>query len=405
MNDEVPRVIIGRQPIYDRAMNVYAYELLFRTATHNNSAEITSENADLATSRVINHVFMELGAKRVIGEHIGFINLTRSFLLSDDPLPFTQEKIVLEVLEDIEIDQPLLDAIQKLVSQGYTLALDDFVYNEQLAPLVQMAKIIKVDILDVDAEVLTNHVKALKKYPVRLLAEKIETKDQFILCKDLGFELFQGFYFCRPTIIEDKPFPENHIKLFKIIERLQDPNVEFDEIEQLIVQEAALSYKLLRLLNSAAMSLRQKVDSIQRGLIILGLKAIRTWTTMIALNSINSVNPELMTNALVRAKMCENLAPSYGFSEQTAFLTGLFSNLDAMTGISMDNLMISMPLSGEIKLALTEQGGPLGKMLEHVIAYEQGRWDDIDTQEVFLEDMSDFFVRATDWTIQNQALI
>ncbi|MDX1572495.1 MAG: HDOD domain-containing protein [Methylophaga sp.] len=405
MNAEVPRVIIGRQPIYDRAMNVYAYELLFRAGTSNNIAEVTSENADFATSRVINHAFMELGASRVIGEHIGFINLTRSFLLSDDPIPFTQEKIVLEILEDIEIDQPLLDAIQKLVAQGYTLALDDFVYNEQLAPLVKMAKIIKVDILDVDADVLINHVQELKKYSVRLLAEKIETREQFILCKELGFELFQGFYFCRPTIIEDKPFPENHIKLFKIIERLQDPNVEFNEIEQLIVQEVALSYKLLRLLNSAAMGLRHKVDSIQKGLVILGLKAIRTWTTMIALNSIGSVNPELMTNALVRAKMCESLAPNYGFSEQTGFLTGLFSNLDAMIGIPMDHLMTSMPLSGEIKLALTEQGGPLGQMLERVVAYEQGRWDDINTQEISLEDMSDSFVRATDWTIQNQALI
>lgn len=405
MNADAPRVIIGRQPIYDRDMNVYAYELLFRASTTSNTAEITLENADTATSRVINHVFMELGTERVLGEHIGFINLTRSFLLSDDPIPFTQEKIVIEVLEDIEVDQPLLDALNKLVNQGYTLALDDFIYNEQLAPLVKMAKIIKVDILDVDAETLTNHVNELKKYPVRLLAEKIETREQFNLCMQLGFELFQGFYFCRPSIIEDKPVPENHFKLFQIIEKLQDPDVEFAEIEQLIVQEVALSYKLLRLLNSAAMGLRRKVDSIQQGLIILGLKTIKTWATMIALNSIDSFHPELMTSALIRAKMCESLASRYGFSEQTGFVTGLFSNIDVMIGIPMDRLMNSLPLNGELKLALSQRDGPLGQMLDTVIAYEQGQWDNINIQEISLESLSDIYVEAAHWTMQSQVVM
>ncbi len=404
MSTTAPSVIIGRQPIYDRDMNVYAYELLFRAGGENASG-VTAENADMATSRVINHAFMELGIERVIGEHIGFINLTRSFLLSDDPIPFTQEKIVLEVLEDIEIDQPLLDAVKKLVYQGYVLALDDFIYNEKLAPLVKMAKIIKVDILDVDAEELTKHVNELKRYPVRLLAEKIETREQFNLCMQLGFELFQGYYFCRPSIIEDKPVPENHQKLFQIIERLQDPDVEFSEIERLIMQEVGLSYKLLRLLNSAAMGLRRKVDSIQQGLIILGLKAIRTWTTLIALNAIESVPPELMTNALIRAKMCERLAPNYGFSEQTGFLTGMFSNIDVMMGIPMDKLMNSLPLNGELKLALTQRGGPLGQLLDIIIAYEQGQWDNIDTQEISLETLSEIYVEATEWTIQTKTVL
>lgn len=405
MSTATPRIIIGRQPIYDRNMNVYAYELLFRAGTNTNTAEITKENADLATSRVINHAFMELGIERVIGEHIAFINLTRSFLLSDDPIPFTQEKIVLEVLEDIEIDQPLLDAIKKLVSQGYTLALDDFIYNEKLAALVKMAKIIKVDILGVEAEELAKHVAELKQYPVRLLAEKIETREQFNLCMQLGFELFQGYYFSRPTIIEDKPVPENHLKLLQIIEKLQDPDVTFDEIEHLIQQQIGLSYKLLRLLNSAAIGLRRKVDSIHQGLIILGLKAIKTWTTLIALNSVKSLPPELMTNALIRAKMCESLASHYGFSEQTGFLTGLFSNIDVMFGIPMEKLMTSLPLNGEIKLALTQRGGPLGQLLESVVAYEQGFWDNIDTQQISLESLSDMYVEATDWTIQSQAVI
>ncbi|THK42517.1 HDOD domain-containing protein [Methylophaga sp. SB9B] len=399
-----PRVIIGRQPIYDRDLNVYAYELLFR-AGRSNTSGVTAENADMATSRVINHAFMELGIERVIGEHIGFINLTRNFLLSDDPIPFTQEKIVLEVLEDIEIDQSLLDAVKKLVYQGYTLALDDFIYNDKLKPLVKMAKIIKVDILDVDEEKLTRHVHELKHYPVRLLAEKIETREQFNLCMQLGFELFQGYYFCRPTIIEDKPVPENHFKLFQIIERLQDPNVEFSEIERLILQEVGLSYKLLRLLNSAAIGLRRKIDSIQQGLIILGLKAIKTWTTLIALNAIESVPAELMTHALIRAKMCEKLAPNYGFSDETGFLTGMFSNIDVMIGMPMEHLMISLPLNGELKLALTHRGGPLGKLLDMVIAYEQGQWDVIDTQDISLESLSDIYVEATEWTIQTKTVL
>ncbi|WP_051057006.1 EAL and HDOD domain-containing protein [Methylophaga lonarensis] len=212
MFSEPPKVIIGRQAIFDRDMNVFAYELLFRSDSSANVASFTADQADMATSRVINHAFMEIGIERVLGEHIGFINLTRTFLLSDDPLPFTQEKIVLEVLEDIELDDSLLGAVQNLVKQGYTLALDDFVLNEHLKPLVQLAKIIKVDVLNVSEAELRAHVNELKLFPVRLLAEKIETREMFTLCKELGFELFQGYYFSRPNIIEDKPVPGDHKK-------------------------------------------------------------------------------------------------------------------------------------------------------------------------------------------------
>ncbi|MCC5796714.1 MAG: HDOD domain-containing protein [Methylophaga sp.] len=402
---ESPKVIIGRQAIFDRDMNVFAYELLFRSDSSANVANFTAEQADMATSRVINHAFMEIGIERVLGEHIGFINLTRTFLLSDDPLPFTQEKIVLEVLEDIELDDSLLSAVQNLVKQGYTLALDDFVLNEHLKPLVQLAKIIKVDVLNVSEAELRAHVNELKLFPVRLLAEKIETRDMFTLCKELGFELFQGYYFSRPNIIEDKPVPGGHKKLFQIIEKLQDQDVEFREVEALIIQDVTLSYKLLRLLNSAAMGLRRKVESIQQALVILGLGAIRTWTTLIAMNAIESVPPELMMNALIRAKMCEKLASEYGFPEQTGFLTGMLSNLDVMMGISMENLMTSLPLSGEIKLALTQGGGPLGSLLKAVALYEQGEWDKIQDTHLSLTQMSDAYVEATDWAIQAKSVL
>lgn len=400
MPNELQRIIIGRQPIYDSQLKVYAYELLFRSSASTTVSGVTAATADLATSMVINYAFMELGIERVLGNHIGFVNLTRNFLLSDDPMPFTQDKIVLEVLEDIEVDPQLIEAIEKLVQQGYTLALDDFIYQENLAPLVKLAKIIKVDVLGVEEASLRQHVDILKNYPVQLLAEKIETLEQYELCQQLGFELFQGYYFSRPTILEDKPLPKDQMKLFQIIEKLQDPDIEFEQIEQLIVQDVGLSYKLLRLLNSAAMELRRNVDSIQQALVMLGLKAIRTWTTLIALNTIQSHPAELMTNALIRAKMCEQLAPRYGVSEQTGFVLGVFSNIDVMMGLPMPKVLQSLPLNDEVKAALIAREGILGQLLTTVIAYKLGQWDSIDTAHTSLEQLSEIYIASTEWSIQ-----
>lgn len=394
--------IIARQAIFDKDLNVYAYELLFRSDNQQSDSGVTDVFGDEATSRVINYTFMELGIERVIGKHLAFVNLTRNFILTDDPLPFAHDRVVLEILEDIAPDDELIAATQKLVDQGYTIALDDFIFEESLRPLVKLAEIIKIDLFSLSEQALIDQVALLKKENVKLLAEKVESQEQFQLCQKLGFDYFQGYFFSRPVIIEDKPIPDNQLNLLSIIAKLQDPNVEFDDIEHLISQDVGLTYKLLRLLNSAAIGLPKKIESIKQGLVILGFKAIKTWTTLIALNDMKSVPSELMANTLVRAKMCEQLAPHYNCVAETGFLVGLFSTIDAIMSRPMDELLKSLPLNTDIKQALSSRLGNLGELLNIVIYYEQCAWDEVNAEQVSLEQLGELYINATEWTIKTQ---
>jgi EAL and modified HD-GYP domain-containing signal transduction protein len=397
--------IVARQAIFDIDLNVYAYELLFRSHNKQTDSGVIDSFGDEATSRVINHTFMELGIERVIGNHLAFVNLTRSFILTDDPLPFAQDRVVLEILEDIVADDELIVATQKLVDQGYIIALDDFIFNESLRPLVELAQIIKIDLLAFSEQALKEQVALLKKENVKLLAEKVETQEQFQLCKKLGFDYFQGYFFSRPTIIEGQAIPDSQLNLLSIITKLQNPDVEIDDVEQLISQDVGLTYKLLRLLNSAAIGLPREIESIKQALIVLGLKAIRTWTTLIALNNIKCAPPELMANTLIRAKMCEQLASHYNCSAEAGFLVGLFSTIDAMLSHPMDELLKALPLNNDIKQALSGGLGNLGELLKTVIQYEHGLWDEVDTAQVSLEQLGNHYINATEWTIETQSTL
>lgn len=395
--------IVARQAIFDVDLNVYAYELLFRSNNQQTASGIIDSFGDEATSRVINHTFMELGIERVIGNHLAFVNLTRNFILTDDPLPFAQDRVVLEILEDIVADDELIAATQKLVDQGYIIALDDFIFNESLRPLVQLAKIVKIDLLALSEQALKDQVTLLKQQNVKLLAEKVETQAQFQLCKKLGFDYFQGYFFSRPTIIEGQAIPDSQLNLLAIITKLQNHDVEIDDVEELISQDVGLTYKLLRLLNSAAMGLPRKIESIKQALIVLGLKAIKKWTTLIALNDMKCTPPELMANTLIRAKMCEQLAPDYNCLAETGFLVGLFSTIDAMLSHPMDERLKSLPLNNDIKQALSDGQGNLGALLKAVIQYEQGLWDDVNTEQVSFEQLGEIYINATEWTIKTQS--
>lgn len=393
-------VVIARQPMFDRDYRVYAYELLFRANRDDQTANVTEYTADLATSRVINYAFLELGIERVIGKHVAFINLTRSFILDDEPIPASQGKVVLEVLEDIEVDEELLEGIRHLKSKGYTIALDDFIYHESLKPLVELASIIKVDILAINHQQLREHVTELRKYDVTLLAEKVETQADYQLCFDLGFDYFQGFFFCQPDIIEDSPVPDNQMTRLQLINRLQDPNVDFDEVEAIIRKDVGLTYKLLRLLNSAALALPRKIESIRQGLIILGLKAIKTWTTLMVMSEMDFVPKELLDSTLIRAKMCEALSPAYHCGEDNSFMVGLFSTIDAILDRPMASIIDPMPLTEATKQALKFREGPLGIMLRDIIYYEQGQWDKLSDTPLSLEEFSEHYIAAAEWAIK-----
>jgi EAL and modified HD-GYP domain-containing signal transduction protein len=397
MSSEVSNsVLLARQPIFDADLNLFAYELLFRS-TYENSSGVPMIDGDRATTEVINRTFLELGLEKVLGNKRGFINLTRSFLTGERDLPFDNSQIVLEILEDIEIDDHILKSIIDLKNQGYVIALDDFIFKEELRPAVQAAEIIKIDLLALTEAELIEHVTILQKENVALLAEKVETEQQFELCKKLGFKYFQGYFFCKPTILNDKPLPDNKASALRILSELQKEDIDIDSIEMLISQDASLSYKLLRTLNSAAFGLPRKIESIRQGITMLGPKTIKSWVTIIAYSDAEASTSELLTTALVRAKMSELLAGSFDCIPDTAFLVGLFSPLDAILQKPMAELLDTIPLNDEVKNALLNGDGKLGNLLNFVIPYQQNEVMCI-PNNVSIEALNNAYLEATEWT-------
>lgn len=402
MSTDYSQITIARQPIFDKDLNTYAYELLYRARLESDNIKADGSFDDVATSNVISYTFMDFGLDRVVGNHIAFLNMTRNFLIDSDPLPMVKDRIVLEILEDIVVDDELVSGIENLITQGYKIALDDFIFDESWWPLIKLAHIIKLDILAIDEQQLRQHVEMLKNEDVLLLAEKVETQEQYEICKELGFDLYQGYFFTKPTLIQDVTLAANQVIILELLTKLQNPGVEFDEIEQIISTDLNLSYKLLKLLNSAAVGLPRKIDSIHQGLVILGFRAIRSWSTLIALSSITTAIPELMTVGLVRAKMCETIADKFGIEKDTAFLVGLFSVLEALMAHPMSELLKLIPLSDPIKKALLERTGELGHLLHIVMLYEQGLWDNITDSPMDSDQLSEAYIDATYWTINTE---
>ncbi len=392
------RIFIGRQPIYDRALQVYAYELLYRSGEENSAG---LPDGDAATSQVILNAFTEIGIENLVGNHLAFINLTRGFIIGDNPLPLTQGKLVLEVLEDIVVDAALIDAVRKLSQAGYLIALDDFIFHESLRPLIDVADIIKIDVRALTRETVSAHVTELRRSKARLLAEKVETQEEYEYYKDLGFDYFQGYFFSKPKVITRHAIPANRLAILRLLGRLHDPAVSINELNALISQDVSLSYKLLRYINSAFFALPKKVESLHQAIVYLGNQAIKTWVTLIALSGIDDKPHELMTVALVRGKMCELLAERLKLpNKDSYFITGLFSTLDAMMDAPLAQVVENLPLSPEVVAALLRHEGQAGQALHCILAYERGEWDQIDCNRMDDSVIVQSYLDAVAWADQ-----
>ena len=386
---------LGRQPIFDASLNVMAYELLYRDG---DVAGSTLIDGDRATSDVLINSFLEMGLSRVVGDHQAFINFTRSFLLNHDGLPPPSKQLVLEVLEDIAVDQELIDNVGELRRRGYIIALDDFIFREDLRPLVELANIIKIDLRALSRDDVADHLAILRKYPVKLLAEKVETPEEFDWCKAQGFDMFQGFFLCRPRVLRGRRLPANRVNTMRLLAKLQDPAVDVKDLEALVGEDVTMSYRLLRYINSAAFSLRKKIESIRHAIIYLGMREIKQWANMVALSTIDDKPSELMVTCLVRAKMCELFAEVLGQGNKgTAFVVGMFSLLDAMMDVPLEELLESMPLADEITGALLHGTGPFADILSNTLAYERGDWEAINCPELSDSTIADLYIQAVEW--------
>jgi EAL and modified HD-GYP domain-containing signal transduction protein len=362
----VPKVFIARQPIFDRDLDVTGYELLFRGA--NQDVAIVSHH-DEATSTVVMNAFTEIGLDNVVGDRRAWINVSRDFLLDGFARALPRDKVVLELLEDQEIDDTLLAALDDHRARGYAIALDDFAGNPELVPALGHVDIVKVDLLGRDPAEVEQDIERLAAYGVTLLAEKVETREEYERCLGLGFDLFQGYFFCKPERMEARGVAPNRLSMLQLVAALQDPKIEIAQLDVLVSRDVALSYRLLRYINSAFFGLRREVGSINRALMLLGIDNVKRWATLSIFAGVDEKPRELIETALVRARFCE--IAGEGNSDQL-FTLGLFSVVDALMDAPMEDVLATMPFPEEMRQALIARSGPLGELIEAALSFERG---------------------------------
>jgi len=365
-------IYIGRQPIFDLEMKVFAYELLFRSGADKNHAVVLG--ADNATAQVMMNLFGDLGLKEVVGEKKAFINFTEGLLLSENRPFFPKRQVVIEVLEDVAASPAIMRSLKELRELGYTLALDDYVFNPELQKLEQFSQIIKVDILEVGPKKLIEHVQTLKAKGIKLLAEKVETKEQYDFCKRIGFDYFQGYFFSKPKIIQGQSLPNNKLTILELLASVYDPDIQMTELTKIISKDVSLSQKLLKFASTIRGDFQ--ITSIHDAVMRFGLARLQSWVSMLVLTSVDDKPTELFVTSLIRAKFCELVGSRVGdLSKDTYFTVGLFSTLDAVMDATLDSLLAEMNFATEIKEALLNQNGSLGVALTAVKCLEKGRID------------------------------
>ena len=241
MNNDI---LVGRQPIFNTELEIVAYELLFRSSGSTQAAEF--DDGDKATSKLILNTFLDFGLENIVAHHTAFINLTRTFLLRDELLPFNKDQVVLEILEDIEIDDEIVASVSGLHKSGYTIALDDYIFDDAHSKIIPYISIIKIDILGMTQAQIEEQVKNLEPFKVKLLAEKIENQEEFEFCKSLGFEMFQGFFLSKPRVMSRQKIPTNRLSILKFMAQLSDEDITVKQMEESISTDVSLSYRLLK---------------------------------------------------------------------------------------------------------------------------------------------------------------
>src|SRR5690242_11566919 len=373
-------LLVARQPIFDAHLQVCAYELLFRSSLKNS---FDGSEGNAATSKVISAVFGSADSERLLGGKRAFLNFPRTLLVQDAASVLPPRSTVIEILETVEPDSEVMEACGRLRALGYQLALDDFVPQKAPHPLIPLADFLKVDFR---ATTAAEQRSAATRFgsQLRLLAEKVETREEFRRAAKQGYEYFQGYFFARPEILSARQIRGNKLNYLRILGELHHPELDFDKLTALLKREHALAYKLLTFVNSALFSRKESIESIHQALTFVGEDAVRKWLLVVGLLDLTSDKPpELALNTLMRARFSELLADRVGLRDrrEDCFLMGMFSRLDAMLGRPLEELLKGLNLHEEIGRALLGQpraGDRLPDVWKTVLAYEAADWSQVD---------------------------
>ncbi|HXM64855.1 MAG TPA: HDOD domain-containing protein [Terriglobales bacterium] len=362
---------VARQPILTVDEKVFGYELLFRDGVED---FFRHADPDLASRSTLNTAML-LGLDVLCDGRRAFVNCTRDVLLKDYITLLPSEQAVVEVLETVPADELVVAACRRLKEAGYTIALDDFAVNDPREALTDIADIIKVDIRATSEADAAAMVKRYGPWRCRMLAEKVETHGEFLTAKKAGFLYFQGYFFRRPEILTAHEIPANRLNYLRMLKAVSQPELDVREIENLIKSEAALCYRLLRYLNSAAFGFANEIHSVRHALSILGEREVRRWIRLVAtLGAGQGKTSELVLSAMVRARFCELLSPRIPHGDSDLFLMGLLSLMDAILEIPMSQVLDHIPIDQETKSVLLGGASRLRLFYQLMLAQESGEW-------------------------------
>jgi len=370
-------IYVARQPIFDRDGQVHAYELLYRSSLEN---YFVHDDGDEASSSVINDSMFGFGFDNLTGGKVAFINLTRTVLLNEWVTVIPKELVAVEVLETVEPDDEVIEACKKLKREGYQVVLDDFVYDEKFEPLLALADIVKVDFIVSSKEERAAMCQRFSGASFKMLAEKVENHEEYQEALELGFSYFQGYFFCKPEIVSRKDVPGFKLNYLRFLQELNRPDIDFSSMATVIKHDIALSYKLLRYINSVAFGWRKKVESIKQALVLLGERPLKKWASLAAFSSIaEDKPPELLSTSLVRAAFCEMIAADVSMKgkELDLFFMGMLSVVDALVDRPIAEILDEISVSDEVKVALTDGGTPAANVLQLIISYQQADWEKV----------------------------
>lgn len=388
--------MVGRQPIFNANLDVQGYELLFRDPM------AAGLDGDAMTADVLVRAGLDVGLSSLVGSKLAFVNATRAFLVGEHELPFPAERTVIEVLEGVGRSPEVVEGCRRLVDKGYALALDDYVWEDDDDPLLGLVSVVKLDVLALSPAQLAHAVERLRTFDVELVAEKVETRQQFNACQALGFDLYQGYLLSRPEVVEGQALTPRRLTCLRIIEKLCDPGTSAGEIEKIVQTDAALSYRFLRVAGAgASQGLFRRLSSVRDAVVLLGQRRLRAWVTLMLLDGAEQGSAERLSIAMTRARMAELMTEPQGPRlADSAYTIGLVSALDLLLHAPLSEIVQGLSLSGDLEDALMGHKGLLGDVLADVLAWEVGGECFQPRSGMAPADIERAYVRALAWATQ-----
>ncbi|MDX1347158.1 MAG: EAL domain-containing protein [Thiomicrorhabdus chilensis] len=366
-------IFVGRQPIFDKNSQLVAYELLFRGDASQNQANF--ECADTATETVIYNAMLGIGLDELVGPHQAYVNFPENFFHAEVDPAFSPQYIVIEVLEDVRPTPEVIEGLSQLKDLGFQIALDDFIFKKEYVPFLKLADVIKLEMHKVPLEKIPLLFSKIKKITqATLLAEKVETREIYKACLNSGCDLFQGYFFAKPEIVEGKKVSVAKLNLLDLLQKIADPQIALNELQLVVERDVGLSHKLLKMAYQYRTRSMPEFDTIKEVMMLFGLKRVQSWTTMLSMAAVNDVVPEVFVMALTRAIFMREIALKERLpAEESYYLAGLFSLLDVIMGQPLEKVLNQLPLSRSIVDGILEEEGDYGRLLNMAKGFEQSK--------------------------------